>query len=314
MRAGKGALRILMYHRFPAREIRNLERQCAHLRRHYHPVAMREVAASLQAGRPLPRRAVAVTVDDGYRDFAESAAPIFEAYGIPATMFLVTSVLDREQWQWWDVVAYAIDRTRRKRIEWCGNVCSLTSAGDRATALDRILRHVKSLPNRERLALIEEIRVQLGVPIAGAPPADCAALSWDQVRQLQKRGFEFGGHTHTHPTLSRIESVGELRREITLCKKRIEAETGAPVIHFCYPNGNADDITAQTVEEVASAGYGSGVTAVAEINERMESPFLLRRYAIYNQMPLPHFAQVLAGMHDEPQDLRGLLPATAAAS
>jgi peptidoglycan/xylan/chitin deacetylase (PgdA/CDA1 family) len=173
---------------------------------------------------------------------------------------------------------------------------------------------VKSLPNRERLTLIDETLIQLGVRLTGEPSELNAAMSWDQVRQLQRRGFEFGGHTHTHPILSRIESAEELRWEITVCKKRIEAETCTPVIHFCYPNGNTEDITAQTVEEVASAGYASGVTAVAEINERVGSPFLLRRYAIYNQMPLPHFAQVLAGMHDEPQDWGGLLPQSTAAA
>src|ERR1051325_49458 len=67
-------VRILMYHRF--RQTFRFETQCTHLKKRYHPVTLTDVAGWLRDGKPIPQRAVAVTVDDGYRDFLETAFPV----------------------------------------------------------------------------------------------------------------------------------------------------------------------------------------------------------------------------------------------
>ena len=59
------------------------------LARHYHPVSLDEVVASLDGRKELPKRSVAVTFDDGYADNSEVAMPILNRLGIPAT-FSVT--------------------------------------------------------------------------------------------------------------------------------------------------------------------------------------------------------------------------------
>src|SRR5487761_450278 len=95
--ARRGRLRILNYHRFPE-DRSHLIAQCEHIRRYYQPVSMRSVAESLGGGAPLPAHAVAVTVDDGYRDFLLHGHPVFLMYGIPATMFVVTDFVDGRGW------------------------------------------------------------------------------------------------------------------------------------------------------------------------------------------------------------------------
>jgi peptidoglycan/xylan/chitin deacetylase (PgdA/CDA1 family) len=42
-----------------------------------------------ESRRPLPGKAVMLTFDDGYRDFAEDAWPLLERYGFPVTLFVV---------------------------------------------------------------------------------------------------------------------------------------------------------------------------------------------------------------------------------
>lgn len=298
-----------MYHRFPADEVANLESQCRHLRRHYRPVTMGAIAESVSGGKTLPPRAVVVTVDDGYSDFAENAAGVFEKFGIPATIFPITSFLEHKQWPWWDVVAFAIERTSHAIVELNGERIPLDTHASRSATIERLCQRLKNIPNNQRLCWIERLGDNLGVSVPRAIPSDCTPLSWDQARRLRAEGFEFGAHTHSHPILSKIETVEELRREVHGCKVKLEEELDTAVIHFCYPNGRPEDLDSRVVREVSAAGYKTAVTSVGERNDRSESPLLLRRYAIYNSMPLPHFSQLLAGMHDEPHaDLRGLLP------
>lgn len=48
-------------------------------------------------GEKVLRRAVAVTFDDGYRDFLTEAMPVLREYGIPATIFVSGGDVDRKE-------------------------------------------------------------------------------------------------------------------------------------------------------------------------------------------------------------------------
>jgi peptidoglycan/xylan/chitin deacetylase (PgdA/CDA1 family) len=62
----------------------------------YRVVPLEELARALREGGMLPRRAVAITVDDGYRDNLEIAHPILRRHRFPATIFLVSAKLGGE--------------------------------------------------------------------------------------------------------------------------------------------------------------------------------------------------------------------------
>ena len=96
-------LRILMYHQFSP-DRKTLAEQCEHMRRYYQPVSLTSISESLETGRPLPPNSIAITVDDGYRDFFLHAYPVFLEYQIPATVFLVSDFLDEKLWLWWDQI------------------------------------------------------------------------------------------------------------------------------------------------------------------------------------------------------------------
>jgi len=60
----------------------------------YQPVSLDAVIAHYVAGAALPRKAVLITFDDGYRDNLENAAPILLRHGYPAVIFIPTGFLD----------------------------------------------------------------------------------------------------------------------------------------------------------------------------------------------------------------------------
>ena len=261
--------RIVTYHRFPTASSQLVDQHCAYLQRHYHPLPLTSLVAGLLGERPLPPRAVAVTVDDGYRDVYDVAFPLFQKHGISATVFLATGFLDREHWLWGDRVRYVLSRS-----------ALLTSAQERESAIARFKQEVKLLADSERRSLVAALPEQHGVALPGEWPEECAPLTWDQVRAMRRAGMEFGAHTVTHPILSRLDGKDALVHEISGSKRRIEQELGQTVDIFCYPNGRFIDIGDQAMRVVAESGFRAAVTTESGRNRPGIDPLLLRRISV----------------------------------
>ncbi len=93
-------LRVLMYHKVnpqpdnpPNVPPSLFAAQMEHLAARFRPISVDDYLAARRGERALPRRAVLVTFDDGYRDNLEHAAPVLARLGIPAVIFLPTGFL-----------------------------------------------------------------------------------------------------------------------------------------------------------------------------------------------------------------------------
>lgn len=299
-RFNRRGVRVVMYHRF-GDDVQTLKQQCEHIRRFYHPVPLRDVANRWQTGHRLPPNAVAITVDDGYRDFLISGYSVFRSFDIPVTMFLVSDFLDAKVWLWRDIIEYAIEHTRRKSLtmetaDGRAHDFVLDTMAARGAAQEKICAFLKTLPNDERLRFLASTLESLEVRLPAQPPPQNAPLDWNEVRQLAADHVEFGAHTKTHPILSRISNRQTLYEEIAISKSRIEQELGRPVIHFCYPNGRSEDISEAAVELVRAAGFRTGVTAEGGINFPGASPLMLKRLGVGPDTPMPYFSELLAGV------------------
>jgi peptidoglycan/xylan/chitin deacetylase (PgdA/CDA1 family) len=277
------SLRILMYHRFSDRE--SIARQCAHIRAHYTPVSLTQAADWLSEGG-WPDNAFVVTVDDGYRDFYQVAYPVFREYGIPATVYLVSDFIDRRQWLW-------VDRVRWSYLH---SPATLGSREERLKAARKSIEAAKLMPNPERLAWLDRLPGELGVRAPEQSPAEYEAMRWDEVREAARNGIEFGAHTVTHPVLSRIGSAVELHAEIEGSKRRIEEEVGRAVNHFCYPNGSADDFTAEAVEIVRGAGFRTATVTTPGIVSSGDDAWRLRRIGVEPALEGRYFAECAAAL------------------
>ena len=78
----------------------------AHIARHYQVLTVEDLVERLAQGQ-VPRNALVLTFDDGYRDNFTHAAPILRRLGLPATIFLVTGHIDTPQPLWFDRLALA---------------------------------------------------------------------------------------------------------------------------------------------------------------------------------------------------------------
>src|SRR5512140_309076 len=83
---------ILCYHRFGPRASKltvtraAFEQQMDYLERNgYHVVTLAQLRAFLEGKEALPRKSVAITIDDGYRSTYDIAFPVLRQHGFPAT-------------------------------------------------------------------------------------------------------------------------------------------------------------------------------------------------------------------------------------
>ncbi|MGI9335841.1 MAG: polysaccharide deacetylase family protein [Gammaproteobacteria bacterium] len=93
---------ILNYHRFDRSGDRmavrpdNFRRQLQHLAENdYRVVPLDHVLAFMRGTRVLPRRAVAITIDDGFQSTYEVAYPLLVEFGYPATVFVYSDFVGR---------------------------------------------------------------------------------------------------------------------------------------------------------------------------------------------------------------------------
>ena len=142
-----------------------------------------------------------------------------------------------------------------------------------------IKKHLLTLPRSQRDAIISEVRQRSGIRDMGSLAR--GMLTWDEVRQMHKKGIDFGSHTISHPSLPYIP-IEEARKEIFHSKKVIENHLDAPIVHFSYPNpGNLKNVTPEIIEIVKSAGYISGTTSEKGCIQKGDNLLTLKRIGIY---------------------------------
>lgn len=277
---------ILMYHRltakydpfFPGVSVDTFARQVHFLAKHYRVVDLAELLQHLDNGHPIPKDAVVLTFDDGYRDNYELAFPILQQYRVSATIFLTTSFLNQEDVLWNDKISLALKYTpcQEFSISYDGSerCYRLHTPAQRLGAMREMLWLLRRVPHTQRLTLIDEVLQQLGVDDFRELWA--SMLTWDQVRQMHQQGIGFGAHTVTHPILSRI-SVTQAQQEILQSKQTIEKELNVPVKLFAYPDGGLPTFNATVKAIVQEAGFHAAVTTVFGTNDATTDRYALRR-------------------------------------
>src|SRR5438128_1853545 len=90
--SGRSTFQILTYHRvnddgdpfFPALRAEVFDRHMAYIASTNQVLTVEALVERMCRGQ-IPRNALAITFDDGYRDTLTHAAPILARYGLPAT-------------------------------------------------------------------------------------------------------------------------------------------------------------------------------------------------------------------------------------
>jgi len=109
---------------------------------------------------------------------------------------------------------------------------------------------------------------------AALPPSKI--LSWNEIKELNDYGIEFGAHTRTHPDLTRIRDA-QIESEIAESKSAIENALGSEVKTFAYPFGKFNRSAKQIAEKMFKAACSPNLGKV----NRSSDFFSLERVDAY---------------------------------
>jgi peptidoglycan/xylan/chitin deacetylase (PgdA/CDA1 family) len=283
--------RILMYHNFSgpggaipgALNAEATRAQFDYLRRHYQVVPLLQIAEQLASGKGLNSHIVALTIDDGRRDFYQFMFPLLKEFKFPATFFVVSSFIRGEDWIWTDKVLWLSQQPNPPAVLTPGK-------------LDEVFRSLNPMRPEERNAKIQAMAASAGVIIPSQPPAKYAACSWSELREMADSGLvDIGSHTVTHPILSSITDA-ESWQELTGSRRQIEEGMGRRAGSFCFPNGMPEDFRPTQVQQIADAGYTCSVVASFGMVDNTADRFRLHRIGMGSKSEPVEFSKFLDGV------------------
>ena len=256
----------------------------------FNVLPLHEALVAMRENR-LPSRAVCITFDDGYRSTHDIALPILKRLGLSATVFVTTGFLDAGS-MWNDRIVDAV----RILPEGSLDLRSL-GLGSRVVggllAREKLLREIddkcKYMNNEKRSDLIATLE-----KIAGSVPQSSGMLTREMVAKLAHEGIEIGGHTVTHPILTKL-SDDAAHYEIFENKRVLEEIVGKPLRLFAYPNGKVGmDFDQRHVKMVAEAGYTAAFTTALGAMSKNCDFYQLPRGRPWDQSPLRFSARLLS--------------------
>src|ERR1039457_7108541 len=93
------------------------DQQVGWLKKRFPIVTLDEAIAVAEGKQSVRRTHVLITFDDGYLDNYQDAFPVLRAHKVPGTFFLPTYFIGTGHLPWWDVIAYVVKRSRRRRFQ-----------------------------------------------------------------------------------------------------------------------------------------------------------------------------------------------------
>jgi peptidoglycan/xylan/chitin deacetylase (PgdA/CDA1 family) len=204
----------------------------------------------------------ALSFDDGWKDNYDQAFPILKEHQVPAIIFLATNAVENGSLFWPEDIS-----TKIKHLLNSNSITNVQTAlrdcwpgtgfknrayqDDVMPMVESWIDKLKLLNDGERQERINACYNYLGL---SKTPLQGYIMNWDEAREMQKHGIEFGSHTHNHTIIKELpEDIieSELRSSKELISDKLQIEVDS----FCYPNARYNEKDGKILER---CGYRYG--------------------------------------------------------
>ncbi len=224
----------------------------------YRFVALDALPAHLASRNRQPL--AVFTLDDGYRNNLEHAAPVFARHEVPFTVFVAGGFIDRKDILWWETLVDLLGQEKRLQFQFSGEVerLDIETLQQKQAAFDRIATFIHSI---DETTAVDRLKAMAGLyDIDALKLTSRLTLDEDGLRQLIANPFaSLGAHTITHRALARLTD-DVARREMDRSVARVEQITGKRPTSLAYPYGDTAAVSARDHKLARELGFTTAVT------------------------------------------------------
>lgn len=255
-------------------------------------LSMDDVADVLYHKKVFPKRSVAITFDDGYRDNYD-AYKILRHFGVSGTFYVVAGCIEQNEPLWLFELNFLIQNTFQTTIDiqlpQLSFTLDLRSAPKKRSAIRYLTALIKSNNRSFRETIRNQLRDKLSDVHGFEERAAQIMLTWEQLLEMNHNGMIIGGHTMTHLNLPNA-GLEDARREIFDCKKLLEKRLNRSIKHFSYPNGgNYEYYNDVIMNLVREAGFLTSTTSNNGLADIDSNALELRRVRVTPNMSEIHY-------------------------
>lgn len=274
----KGKLTTLLFHKVPASRhplvpdepaLADFTAILEATMRRFRVLPLDEAVVALRAGN-LPPNAACITFDDGYPEWRTGVVPVLERLGLHATFFITAGQYSGLP-MWNERILHAVESARpgTPTLQWEGLPdLRFDQVNDRRRSIKLLDRFLKYQEPAEKERLLQLLEAHTDSERDRVP-----SMSEEDLRHLHAKGFGIGGHSVTHPILSRC-TPQQAYEEIAGAREQLEHLVRGKVAAFAYPNGlPGKDFGPEHIEMVRRAGYRFAVTTQRGV-ARADTPLM----------------------------------------
>lgn len=237
-------------------------------------LSLGEVANRLEARRPLPERACAITFDDGWRDNWEFAHPELRRRNLPATVFLVAARIGTKGAFWPDEVCRRYRALEApQRLELAAKFGLEKSRAIEPATL-ALFKRMDEQARSEALARFRSLSSCVDLD------EERELANWEEIAEMAGGGVEFESHGLTHALMTGIPDQTlekELRESRRILKERGHGQRGL----LAYPNGDQNASVRSLLRE---CGYRAAVTTERGLAALGSDPLCLPRLGLHQDV------------------------------
>jgi len=255
------------------------ESQLKYFKKAYTIITMDEAYQLMKSKKPLDKRYLVLTIDDGYKDNFTYGYDLFKKYQVCPTIYLTANNVDKGIYLWPDILRNIVYSSTKTHVD--VNIFDihysfkLTDKYSKFIFLDFMRENIKRYDEDKKQEILEYLSKVFDVKIQ----KKCdLMLSWEEIEKLSSIGVSFGAHTLNHPILANL-SKAKAEDEIYGSKVLIEEKTNKKVRHFAYPNGREYDINEHCISLVRKH-FDTATTTTPGINVPGDDLMRLKRIGL----------------------------------
>ena len=249
----RNTVTILLFHDI---DKQTAEQAFAYLSKHYSIISLQDYLDARKNGRPLLKKALIITFDDGHIRNYELLS-VFKRYDMPVTIFLCAGIVGTNRQYWFKAQMKSLDKASLKKIT-----------------------------NYERLNILGNIGFKQEKEFDRPQ-----ALTKEQISEMRKF-VNFQAHTLFHPILPKCRDV-KAEEEILQSKTVLEKNFNLKINAIAYPNG---DYSLRDIELAKQAGYECGLTIEFGFNTTQTDLFRLKRLSVNDTSKMDEFIVKASGV------------------